>query len=677
MKPLLLMFIFIVVQLSMHAQDLPQRAQQQLESLAEALEADPEDDQWLQQMEQYRRHPLNLNKASAEDLRSLRLLNDLQIYHLLQHRKLLGTFLSVYELQAVPGWPVELIQRLLPYIKVEEEVPLAETLLKRIKGGNHMVLLSASRVLERQKGYVSSTSSGYLGGKERLQARYRYQYKNLLQWGVTADKDPGEPFWGGSRGRGFDFYSVHLFARQLGAVKALALGDYTVNLGQGLVHWQSLAFGKSAEVINIKRQGPVLQPYSSAGEFYFNRGAGLTVQQGSLELTAFASHRVLSGNRVVDTLLGEELVSSIQPSGYHRTINEQEDRNHLGFTALGGSVAWRRPGFQLALNAVQHELSKPLRKREEPYNLFAINGKHWANYSIDYSATYRNLHLFGEGAVDIGGHKALVQGVLMSLHAKVDASLLYRNISRGYQAFSARAFTESAQPSNEEGLYMGLSVRPSAHYKIDAYADFYRTPWLKFRVDAPGRGRDYSLQVTYTPSKQLEVYARYRYEVKTQNAQGVDSLFNITSAQPRQNARLHLEYAFTQSFTLRARTEYVRFGKREEGKETGFSAYAESIVKRSSRLSANLRVHYFATDSYNSRIYAYESDLLYHYYIPTFYDRGFRYYLRLNWDIGQRLSCWLRLGQTLYVSRETIGSGLDEIDGNQKTEAAIQVRLSL
>ena len=70
MKRIFLLFLLIVSQPAVKAQELPQRAQQQLESLAEALEADPEDDQWLQQMEQYRRHPLNLNKASAEDLRS-------------------------------------------------------------------------------------------------------------------------------------------------------------------------------------------------------------------------------------------------------------------------------------------------------------------------------------------------------------------------------------------------------------------------------------------------------------------------------------------------------------------------------------------------------------------------------------------------------------------------------
>ena len=65
---------------------------------------------------------------------------------------------------------------------------------------------------------------------------------------------------------------MYLFARKLGAVKALALGDFAVNLGQGLIHWQSQAFRKSASVLNAKRQGDLIKPYQSVGEYNFLRG---------------------------------------------------------------------------------------------------------------------------------------------------------------------------------------------------------------------------------------------------------------------------------------------------------------------------------------------------------------------------------------------------------------------
>ena len=81
--------------------------------------------------------------------------------------------------------------------------------------------------------------------------------------------------------------------------RPLALGDFTVNMGQGLIQWQSLAFKKSVDVMGIKRQSAVLRPYNSAGEFNFHRGAGITIKKGNIEATAFASIRKLSANFVI------------------------------------------------------------------------------------------------------------------------------------------------------------------------------------------------------------------------------------------------------------------------------------------------------------------------------------------------------------------------------------------
>src|SRR4029078_6715678 len=104
---------------------------------------------------------------------------------------------------------------------------------------------------------------------------------------------------------GFDFYSAHFFARNISHIKSLALGDFIVNLGQGLTQWQGLAFKKSSDVLNIKRQGDVLRPYNSAGEIFFQRGAGITWQKKSIEATIFISYRKLDANFNPDTLNNE------------------------------------------------------------------------------------------------------------------------------------------------------------------------------------------------------------------------------------------------------------------------------------------------------------------------------------------------------------------------------------
>ena len=93
-------------------QDYPDNISEtgQLESLAEKKDADPEDDSYEMDLEYRARHPLNLNQASSDELAALHLLTALQISNFMLYRKLLGSLLSIYELQAVPGWDLTSIQ---------------------------------------------------------------------------------------------------------------------------------------------------------------------------------------------------------------------------------------------------------------------------------------------------------------------------------------------------------------------------------------------------------------------------------------------------------------------------------------------------------------------------------------------------------------------------------------
>ncbi|HET9744910.1 MAG TPA: helix-hairpin-helix domain-containing protein, partial [Chitinophagaceae bacterium] len=619
----------------MYSQETPV-TEQQLENLTDADQTETEDDSYLQQLEQFRKNPVNLNIADENDLRDLKILTDLQIANLISYRKLFGKFLSVYELQAIPSWDVYTIRRLLPYITVTESVNVKEILKTRFRGGEHHLLFRYSQVLEKSRGFDESTSgTKYLGSPQKLFFRYRYQYKNLLQYGIVGDKDAGEQFFKGAQNKGFDFYSFHLFARKMGSIQSLALGDFTVNMGQGLIHWQSLAFRKSVDVLGLKRQSPVLRPYNSAGEFNFHRGAGVTIQKQRFEATAFISYRKLSANFVADTVSHEEFISSFLNSGYHRTEGEIADRNKLGQFTLGGNIKYKHANWHAGLNAIHFNFSSPVQKRQEPYNLYAIRGKNWSNYSVDYSYTHRNLHFFGEAASDKNFNKAFLNGLLISVDPKVDLSFLHRQIDPQYQSINGNALTENTYPSNESGFFAGISIRPLTDWRVDAYADIYKFPWLKFLVDAPSNGKDFLAQVTYTPNKQLEIYTRFRGESKQANQPDNSTTTNYLVFLPKQSWRTQLNFRTGQSFTIRSRTELLWFDKNGANAETGFLTFFDIFFKPLFKnYSGNIRLQYFETNGYNSRIYAYENDVLFYYSIPVFFNQGWRYYLNLNYDLN-------------------------------------------
>ena len=64
--------------------------------------------------------PLNINRATEDELKLLLILSPIQISNLLRYRSLLGRLVHLNELQAVPGWNTTVIRKLIPYITVEE-----------------------------------------------------------------------------------------------------------------------------------------------------------------------------------------------------------------------------------------------------------------------------------------------------------------------------------------------------------------------------------------------------------------------------------------------------------------------------------------------------------------------------------------------------------------------------
>src|SRR4030095_14079353 len=381
-----------------------------------------------------------------------------------------------------------------------------------------------------------------LGSRQRLFFRYRYQYKNLLQYGIVGEKDAGEQFFRGKQKYGCDFYSFHLFVAKLGKVQAFAVGDFSVYMGQWLIQWQSIAFSKSAEVLAVKRQLSILRPYNSPGEFYFNRGAGITLRFGKIEVTGFVSVRMLSANVTADTINNEDFISSFSNSGYHRTKTEMDDKNSLQQFSFGGGIIYRQRNGHIGINGVAYNFSLPVQKRNEPYNLFAISGRDWNNFSIDYSYTYRNLHFFGEAAMDKNLHRAVLNGLLISVDPHVDLSFVQRAIDKRYEAVYGNAFTENTYPNNENGIYAGLSIKPMVGWRFDLYADFYRFPWLRYLVDAPGYGKDFLVQATFAPNRQLMLYSRFRSEAKQYGMSENASVTNYLAAIPKQSWRTQINY---------------------------------------------------------------------------------------------------------------------------------------
>lgn len=651
------------------AQQVPLTTQQQLELLAETQIMEGDDEQLLQQLEYFNRHPLQLNTASMEEMQALKLLTDVQIDYFLTYRKMVGKLIDLHELQAVPGWNAVLIQRILPYVTIKETVNVKENFKMRLQG-EHLLLFRASRILEKSKGFEKFAGKTYLGDRQHLLMRYRYQFKDLLFAGFTGEKDAGEQFFRGAQSKGFDFYSFHILLQKMGFLKTLALGDFMVNLGQGLISWQSTGFGKSAEVMAVKRSSPVILPYRAGGETGFYRGVGVTVGGKRLQVTFLVSRKRISG--AVDDSAG--FFSAIQVSGYHRTIAEMAQKNRISQVSVGGKVAFKTDRFHVGLNTLYHHFSLPMVTKTLPYQRYEFSGKNLMHMSIDLQYTIKNIHLFGEVAADQKKHLALVGGALISADPSVDLSLLYRSLPKDFLSIFGNAFSENTIPFNEKGLYFGIAFRPTPSWIINAYSDIFYFPWLRFRVNLPSRGYDYLVQASYHPNKQVELYLRYKNKNKPLHTLDY-GVMNPAVPAIKQNLRFQLNNQLLPDLVLKTRIEIVWYDSGREKIEQGFLGFAELNFQPLVRLQAGVRLQYFETASYSSRIYAYEPDVMYGFSIPAFYNKGARYLVNLQWNISNQISIWARWAQMLYQDLDHIGDGADLIKGTHKSEVKLQCRI--
>ncbi|WBM73696.1 ComEA family DNA-binding protein [Saprospira grandis] len=661
----------------------------QIENLVDDADAQEFDfDTEFENLEIYQRNPLDINKASREELQALNLLSAIQIQALINYRNRFGQIFSLYELQGVPTFDQSSIAKILPFVSLEATKEMEAFSFKRaFKYKRQQVFMRYQRNIEEQAGFLPQDGEDpdFLGSPDKLYLRYRLTYKDRLSMGLTLEKDAGEewltPFSQKNQTKLPDYFSAHFFIKDYNKwVKAIALGDYQVYFGQGLTSWSGFGTRKGAAVLNIKRLSNKIRPYSSVNEALFMRGGAATIGGSKWEATVFGSHRFRDGNiSLVQTdSLDDSFevleVSSLQLSGLHRTENELEDKNSLQQITTGANMTYKANTWRIGANVVYNRLSDSLVRTPRLYQKYAFNGQSLLNASLDYNLAYRNLQFFGETAVSDNGGLATINGLTAALDEKVSMALIYRNYAKNYQTLTGNAFGESAGTNNEKGLYMGLNANLGRGLSFSGYFDLFVFPWLRSNIDAPSKGHEYFVRLDYQPAYRWNLYFQYRFEQKEGNRSDNATPYDYLINKKRQNARIHFRYRLSREWEIRSRAELSFYEDHEFSK--GFMMYQDLVWSaRFAPLKVQTRFAIFATEDYDTRIYAYENDVLYAFSVPAYYGRGSRFYINTSYKFNRNLTLWVRYAQTYWADRDEISSGQNLILGNTRSELKVQLRL--
>ncbi len=661
---------------------VPVYAQQQQELIRELIERMapdlPEDydlSELLEQLQYFSKHPINLNETTAEELKLLVMLSPLQISNFFSHLSSNGKLLDLLELQSIPAFDIQTIQNLLPFVTLRTSSVYKELSFNNLlsKGTNDL-LLRFAQTIEPQKGYNDLPGSRYLGSPEKLLVRYRYNYEQLFLISAVLKKDAGEAFFTGSNSSNFDFNSFSIGLYALGKISKLVIGDYSLQFGQGLTLWSGFSFGKGPDVAGVAKKDVGLKAYTSANESSFFRGVAGTISlYKQLNLTSFFSYRKIDASQT-DLKNGQFGQVNMSSSGLHRTKSELKNQQSLDQLIYGGALQYLSNNLVVGLIGYQSHYSNEFITGTQAYNAHGFTGKELTNLGIHYNYTFKNIYFFGEGAKSLNSGLAVVNGAMASLFPQLSAVLVNRHYETNYHSFFTQGLGENSDATNEQGWYAGFNYTPNKSWTAAVYGDVFRFPWLKYRVNAPSSGYELMSQIKYHPTKTFKVTLRVKTKESQQNTDLKVPIKHLDRVS-KQTYRMEVNWRLNRKLSFQNRVELCRFEKGEVSAESGYLIYQDvDYAPMSSRFSANLRLAYFNTASYNSRVYAYEDDVLYGFSFGMYNGKGARTFINVKYKLLRGMDVWARYALFVYQDTETVGSGLDEIQGNRKSELKLQLR---
>ena len=623
----------------------------------------------LEELSNRLQEPVNLNSATREQLEQFPFLSDIQIEHLLAYIYIHGQMETIYELQLVEELDRQTIQYLLPFVCIKainnEPAFRWKTMLKDAgRYGKNEVLTRLDIPFYKRKGYEHT----YLGPSVYNSVKYTFRYRDQLYAGGVAEKDAGEPFAALHNRYGYDYYSFYLLLQNCGRLKSLAVGNYRLSFGQGLVMSTDYLMGKTIYASSFNNRSAGIKRHSSTDEYNYFRGVATTVALTKrLSVSAFYSHRNMDG------VVTDGEITSVYKTGLHRSRKEADKKNLLTSQLTGGNVSYQQNHIRLGITGVYYVFNRPYEPELTGYSKYNIHGNHFYNLGIDYAYRWRRFTFQGETAIGKQGWASLNR-LQYSPVQDIQFMLIHRFYSYDYWAMYAHSFGEGSTVQNEQGYYVGLETTPFSHWRFFVSFDLFSFPWKKYRINKPSRGTDGLIQATFTPRTNLSMYLKYRYKQKERDLTG--SKVTLTLPIFHHQLRYRLNYSLNDVFSSRTTLDYNHFHSQDRAATKGYQV-TQMISSQLpwTRLFADVQGSYFCTDDYDSRVYVSEKGLLYTFYTPSFQGRGFRCAVRLRYELNKHWLFITKFGETIYLNRNEIGSGNDLIYGNKKADIQMQLRI--
>lgn len=627
------------------------------ETYAEMKGENGYDEDMINTLEYLHENPVPLNNSSKETLNEIPFLDKRQIESLYYYIQRYGPLNDISELLLVKNLDPQIIRLISPFVCIGTSVKRKQRIQakKIFKYGKYDFSTISSACMQQKKGYKENK---YAGSPYKIGIKLGFNNKNKLKYGILTEKDAGEKIF---------FYSAHLMINDYKKIEAFIIGDYKINMGYGLICGNSFSLGKSNYILTTSYSQKNIRRHFSYSEGNFFRGSSITIKLMDNDKIQTKLTALLSSKKI-DALTENNIIRTIYKTGLYRTSSEKDKRNKARETTCGGNINFSFKNSSFSISYIYLHFNKIYSPKARPYNKYYFRGKTQSNIEFDIKKIFKKSLIYSAIAVDKKNKTAFISGINTKIKSTMSWNISYRNYDKKYNAYFANGLAERSI-TNEEGIFSNIEWRFYRKFRLNAYYDIFRFPWLIYRVDAPSHGKEYKIKITYTPDTKTELSLSYRIKDKAEKYTGKDYPHKKITNKKKHTATFKLKRNLNKT-TLKTAAEINK-----KNSNYGY-ALQQSIKYKSTLFGISETTSYFKTQTYDNRIYMYEYSLPGKFSIPCLYGNGIRTSIIIKLNI-KNLTAAVNLTETHRFDTKTIGSGLEEVEENNLTYLNFFVRLKL
>ncbi len=632
-----------------------------IETLLDGVEDEEDDSVEMDQLIELSENPLDLNNASAQQLACIPGVTFADALRVVRYREESGGFSSLARVTLVAGSGDSLASVMKPFVYVRSKA-------SRHPGRKRAAVRLRSRFTRDLQPRAGYSEGRFSGSSLKSYNRFLLVGGENLQMGLLAEKDAGERFPDG-------FFAAFVRFAPSPALPEVLLGDFVLDAAQGLVFSRATRANKSFIISGDgSKRATGLRGYASTDEVNFLRGAALT-QEVSFGQT-FLRAAVVASRRSLSASIGDGAkVTSFYRDGLFRTTTELSKRDAVDEELQGGRlVLTSTKGWETGISFCRCKYS-----REAVLNpVSGLTARAVSVVGIDGRLSAGPIGLFTEVASSGHSSIACILGGAIPLSGQGAASFLYRYYSPEFANPHAQGIGERDGTRNERGFVLGVRLRLSGWLRLNTYVDVFGFPWPTATGPFPATGRETYVEVSASAFPALDFSLRYSAKDLEQKRSFSDErgrTVSATATWTRQKLRLKVRHQATVHLRLDASLEGIVAGYQQPTTVVRGVAAFQGIRYSTRTLQGEIRMIVFDTDSYFSRLYEYESDLVGVYHNGALYGRGRRWYALVRWSPTGAISLSAKYSETIQDGARSVGSGEMEISGDLDNRLSIQVDL--